>query len=138
MSYTSRNIGNLVNVVHFHPTEHANVTIRGRKGGQRATQSHPCEHGRVRWRPLWIGMAGAALGGIGLVLVAIGSFLPWVRSGAVLRNSYQSISVIRTIGVIRDSPLNLVIDAWTMIVPVITLCVAAYAFGFRRSAATVA
>jgi hypothetical protein len=83
-------------------------------------------------------MAGAALGGIGLVMVAIGTFLPWLRSGSVLRDSYESISAIRTIGIIRDSPLNLIIDAWTMTVPVITLCVAAYAFGFRRSAATVA
>ena len=83
-------------------------------------------------------MAGAVLGGAGLVMVAIGTFLPWVRSGAVLRDSYQSISIVRTIGIIRDSPLNLVIDAWTMTVPVITLCVAAYAFGFRRSAATIA
>lgn len=71
-------------------------------------------------------------------MVAIGTFLPWLKSGAVLRDSYQSISAIRTIGIIRDSPLNLVIDAWTMIVPVVTLCVAAYAFGFRRSAATIA
>ena len=138
MSCTSRNNGNLVNVVHFHPTEHAIITIRGRKWGPRATQSHSCEHCRVRWRPFWIPLAGAALGGIGLAMVAIGSFLPWVKSGAVLRDSYESISVVRTIGVVRDSPLNLLIDAWTMIVPVITLCVAAYAFGFRRSAATIA
>ena len=92
----------------------------------------------MRWRPLGIGVAGAALGGAGLVLVALGTFLPWVRSGAVLRNSCESISVIRTVGVIRDSPLDLVIDAWTMIVPVITVCVALYAFGLRRSAATIA
>ncbi len=83
-------------------------------------------------------MAGAVLGAIGLIMVAVGTFLPWLKSGAVLRDSYESISAIRTIGIIRDSPLNLVIDAWTMIVPVITLCVAAYAFGFRRSAATIA
>jgi hypothetical protein len=83
-------------------------------------------------------MAGAVLGGAGLVMVTIGTFLPWLKSGSVLRDSYESIGAIRTIGIIRDSPLNLVIDAWTMIVPVITLCVAAYAFGFRRSAATVA
>ncbi len=83
-------------------------------------------------------MAGAALGAIGLVMVAVGTFLPWLKSGAVLRDSYESIGAIRTIGVVRDSPLNLVIDAWTMIIPVITLCVAVYAFGFRRSAATIA
>lgn len=138
MSCTSRNNGNFVTAVHFHPNEHADVTIRVRNGGRRATLRHPCEHGPVRWRPLRIGVAGAALGAIGLVMVAVGTFLPWLKSGAVLRDSYESISAIRTIGIIRDSPLNLLIDAWTMIIPVITLCVAAYAFGFRRSAATIA
>jgi hypothetical protein len=138
MSCTSRNNGNFVHAMHFHTIEHVIVTMRGRIGGGRATQRHPCEHDRVRWRPFGIGYAGAAIGGAGLVLVAIGTFLPWLKSGSVLRDSYESISAIRTIGIIRDSPLNLVIDAWTMIIPVITLCVAAYAFGFRRSAATVA
>src|SRR5262249_19251437 len=69
---------------------------------------------------------------------ATGTFLPWFRSGIVLRDSYESISLIRTIGILRDSPLRFALDAWTMIIPVITLCVAAYAFGFRRTAATIA
>jgi hypothetical protein len=98
----------------------------------------PCEHDQVRWRPIGIDIAGAAVGGAGLITIAVGTFLPWLKSGSVLRDSYESISAIRTIGVIRDSPLNLLIDAWTMIVPVVTLCVATYAFGFRRSAAGIA
>src|SRR5919198_438048 len=85
-----------------------------------------------------IGTAGAAAGGIGLVLVAVGTFLPWFRSGLVLRDSYESISLIRTIGLLRDSPLRFALDAWTMIVPAVTLCVATYAFGLRRTAATMA
>ncbi len=72
------------------------------------------------------------------MLIAVGTFLPWFRSGSVLRDSYQSISIIRTIKIINGSPLELVVDAWTMTVPVVTLCIVAYAFGFRRSAATVA
>jgi hypothetical protein len=92
----------------------------------------------VRSRLVTIGFAGAAIGGAGLVLLALGTFLPWFRSGAVLRDSYESISIIRTIRILDGSPLELAIDAWTMIVPVITLCVAAYAFGFRRTAATIA
>ncbi|HEV2779343.1 MAG TPA: hypothetical protein VGX25_08065 [Actinophytocola sp.] len=89
-------------------------------------------------RPLPIGLAGAATCGVGLVLVAVGTFLPWFKSGSVLRDSYESISIIRTIKVLEGSPLTLALDAWTMIIPVITLCVAAYAFGFRRTAATFA
>jgi hypothetical protein len=92
----------------------------------------------VSRRLLTIGIVGAAICGVGLVLVAVGTFLPWFRSGTVLRDSYESISVIRTIKVLEGSPLTLALDAWTMIIPVITLCVAAYAFGFRRIAATFA
>lgn len=92
----------------------------------------------MRARPPSIGIAGAALCGAGLLLIAVGTFLPWFRSGIVLRDSYQSISIVRTIRVLDGSPLTLALDAWTMIIPVITLCVAAYAFGLRRTAATVA
>ena len=96
-----------------------------------------CEHGRVRPRSA-IGLAGAAACGAGLVLVAVGTFLPWFRSGTVLRDSYESIGLIRTIRVLEGGPLTIALDAWTMTVPVITLCVATYAFGFRRTAATLA
>jgi hypothetical protein len=55
----------------------------------------------------------------------------------VLRDSYESIAVIRTIRVLDGSPLALVLDAWVALIPVSTLCVVAYALGLRRSAATV-
>lgn len=84
-----------------------------------------------------IGTAGAVLAGLGLVLLALGTFLPWFRSGVVLRNSYESISLVRTIRVLEDSPLELALDAWTLIVPVATLCVLGYTFGLHRTAATV-
>ncbi len=74
---------------------------------------------------------------LGLTTVAVGTFLPWVRSGSVLRDSYQSIAVLRTIKVVDGSPLSLVLDAWTLLIPVITVCIVVYALGFRRSAATV-
>ena len=84
-----------------------------------------------------LGIAGAALTAVGLVVVAVGTFLPWVRSGAVLRDSYQSISVLRTVKALDDSPLELILDAWTMIIPAVTVCIVLYALGFRRSAATI-
>jgi hypothetical protein len=92
----------------------------------------------VRARPPSIGLAGAAAGATGLLLIAVGTFLPWFRSGQVLRDSYQSISIIRTIRILDGSPLTLALDAWTMIIPVVTLCIAGYAFGLRRSAALLA
>jgi hypothetical protein len=87
--------------------------------------------------PSRIGIGGTCLAAAGLVLIAAGTFLPWVVSGSVLRDSYQSISVLRAVRAVDGSPLELVLDAWTMIIPVITVCVAGYAFGFRRAAATI-
>ena len=84
-----------------------------------------------------VAIAAGALTAAGLVAVGIGTFLPWVKSGSVLRDSYQSIAVIRTIKVLDGSPLALVLDAWTLLIPAITLCVVVYALGFRRSAATI-
>lgn len=84
-----------------------------------------------------VGVAGAVLTAAGLVTLAVGTFLPWVRSGEVLRDSYESIAVIRTIKVLDGSALSLVLDAWTLLIPVSTLCVVAYAVGLRRSAATI-
>lgn len=84
-----------------------------------------------------VALAGAVLAAVGLVTVAVGTFLPWVVSGSVLRDSYESIAIIRTIKVLDGSPLTLVLDAWTLLIPVSTLCLIVYVVGFRRSAATI-
>ncbi len=84
-----------------------------------------------------VGVGGAALTAVGLAAVAVGTFLPWVRSGAVLRDSYQSIALIRTIRVLDGNALALALDAWTLLVPLITLCIVVYAVGFRRTSATI-
>ncbi|WP_157440508.1 hypothetical protein [Actinokineospora inagensis] len=78
----------------------------------------------------------AALTGAGLVVVAVGMFLPWLRSGAVLRDSFQVVGVITTLGFLRGQALELVLRAWFAIIPAITLSVVLYALGFRRSGAT--
>ncbi|TDV42641.1 hypothetical protein [Actinophytocola oryzae] len=83
------------------------------------------------------GLAGAVLTALGLATVAVGTFLPWVVSGSVLRDSYESIAIIRSTRVLDGSPLALVVVAWTLLIPVSTACVVAYAAGFRRSAATI-
>jgi hypothetical protein len=92
----------------------------------------------VRARLVPIGIAGVVTCGAGLVLIAVGTFLPWIRSGLVLRDSYEAIGVVRTIKVLDGGPLSAALDAWTMTIPVITLCATAYALRFRRTAATIA
>jgi hypothetical protein len=94
----------------------------------------PRDATRVRTR---LGVIGAGVAAAGLALVAVGTFLPWVISGSVVRDSYQSISVLRTIQAVDGGPLEIVLDGWTIVVPLVTVCVAAYAFGFRRVAATI-
>ena len=89
---------------------------------------------RVRTR---LGSVAAGVAAVGALLVAVGTFLPWVVSGSVLRDSYESISVIRTVRALDGNPLELVLDGWTMIIPALTLCVVGYALGFRRAAATI-
>jgi hypothetical protein len=84
------------------------------------------------------GLAGAVLTAVGLVVIAVGTFLPWVVSGAVLRDSYESIAFVRTVKVLDGNPLLLVIDAWTLLIPISTLCLVVYALGLRRVAATLA
>jgi len=87
--------------------------------------------------PTRLGTGGAYLAAAGLALVAGGTFLPWVVSGTVLRDSYESISVLRAIDALDGNPLEAVLDGWVMIIPVITLCVGCYAFGFHRTSATI-
>ena len=58
-------------------------------------------------------------GAVGLVGVLLGTFLPWLRSGDVLRNSYASFGVLnRLIGFHGVS--DLAVRAW----PLIGLCCA--------------
>jgi hypothetical protein len=83
-----------------------------------------------------VATAAAAVTAAGLVAIGVGTFLPWVVSGEVLRDSYRSIAFVRTIRVLDGSPLELLLGAWTLLIPVITVCVIGYALGLRRSAAT--
>lgn len=85
-----------------------------------------------------VGLVGAVLTATGLVVVGVGTFLPWVRSGSVLRDSYEAIAIVRTVKVLDGGPLVSIVGAWTLLIPISTLCLVVYATGLRRSAATFA
>ena len=78
----------------------------------------------------------ATLGLLGLVTAVVGMLLPWLRSGAVLRDSFELAGVIQTLGFLRGDVLELLLYGWFALIPVITLSIAAYALGARRVAAT--
>ncbi|MGX7829739.1 hypothetical protein ACTG9Q_32110 [Actinokineospora sp. 24-640] len=82
--------------------------------------------------------AAATIGLVGLVTAVVGMFLPWLRSGAVLRDSFELVGVIQTLGFLRGQALEVLLYAWYGLLPAITLSIAAYALGARRVGATIA
>ncbi|GLZ36802.1 hypothetical protein Acsp05_04270 [Actinokineospora sp. NBRC 105648] len=64
-------------------------------------------------------------------------FLPWLRSGTVLRDSFEVIGVITSLGFLDGDVLELLLYAWFGVIPLVTLSVVAYALGFRRVSATI-
>lgn len=77
---------------------------------------------------------GAGVAAIGLLALVSGTFLPWLRSGSVLRDSYQSIGALR---VLLSSHTGIVamLDGWLAMIPVCSVCVALYALRLRRLSA---
>ncbi|WP_130343135.1 hypothetical protein [Herbihabitans rhizosphaerae] len=71
----------------------------------------------------------------GIVLIVLGTFLDWTRSGSVYRDSYQSIGVLKALDFVEGTALTVLLDVWMAIVPVATVAVIVYAFGLRRNAA---
>lgn len=55
------------------------------------------------------------IGGAGLVLVIVGSFLPWVVSGTVRRSSYAIVGLLSRLGIGEDGPIGALIAGWPLI-----------------------
>lgn len=89
-------------------------------------------HGRMR---SVVARVGASAATVGLLVVVTGTFLPWLRSGSVLRDSYQSVGALRDLigGGVPDAVLN----AWLFVIPVCVLTVALYALRLRRTSAVI-
>lgn len=81
--------------------------------------------------------APAVITAVGLAAVVIGMFLPWLRSGAVLRDSFQVVGVIKSLGFLRGDLLDLLLSAWFGVIPVVTITILAYAVGLSRTSATI-
>jgi len=55
------------------------------------------------------------IGGAGLALVVLGSFLPWVISGNVRRSSYQILGVVGRLGIGDGGALTVLLRVWPFI-----------------------
>ncbi len=77
------------------------------------------------------------LAGGGLALVIAGTFLPWVISGGVLRNSYAIVGIAGRLGVIATPAGALVVSLWPFIGPITMLAWVAGILRLRRTAAAV-
>jgi hypothetical protein len=78
---------------------------------------------------------GAGVATAGLAVLVIGTFLPWLRSGSVLRDSYQSAGALRGLVSGFNAQVGTLLAAWAVIIPWCAVCVAGYAIGLRRTAA---
>ena len=80
-------------------------------------------------------LVGAAVGGGGLVLLVAGTFLPWLRSGSVVRNSYQTVGIARRLTALGEGVLGAATAVWPAVGIAATLCAAVYVMGARRTSA---
>jgi hypothetical protein len=80
----------------------------------------------------FVARLGASVAAVGLAVLVCGTFLPWLRSGAVQRDSYQSVGAWRTL---VEGPLNALLTAWLFVIPACGLCIALYALRLRRLSA---
>jgi hypothetical protein len=82
-------------------------------------------------------LAGPALGSAGLVVLVVGTFLPWLDSGRAQRNSYQTGGALKRLLGLRGLPAAAV-SVWPLVALVCAAVVALFALGWRRSAALLA
>lgn len=75
--------------------------------------------------------------GVGLVVAMVGTFLPWLQSGAVGRNSYAADGAIRRI-LQLDGVVGALLAAWPFLGVVCASAVALLVLGYVRTGATLA
>jgi hypothetical protein len=80
-------------------------------------------------------LSGRILAGLGALLLVAGTFLPWLASGAALRNSYQAMSVARRLTPLGDGATGALLAAWPMFGGITAAILVLYVVGLRRTAA---
>lgn len=83
-------------------------------------------------------LLGAVAGGAGIVVTIVGTFLPWLVSGSVRRNSYAVAGLADRLLLEPGSFGAVVVSAWPYLGPFLLLSVVAAALRRWRTAAVVA
>lgn len=76
----------------------------------------------------------ATVASAGLATVVLGSFLPWLHSGAVQRSSYEMIALADHFELFDSLLISAVLWAWVAVPVACAACVVAYALSLHRSA----
>jgi hypothetical protein len=79
-------------------------------------------------------LATGGLGLAGLGVLVLGTFLPWLRSGQVSRNSYQTGGALQRL-LSLPGPLQTAVSVWPFVGLACAATVALFAIGLHRSAA---
>ncbi len=70
-------------------------------------------------------LAGRAAAAFGAVVALVGTFLPWLASGAVDRSSYELLDIVERLGFSPDGLVGLALTIWPLAPLGLVLCVVA-------------
>jgi uncharacterized membrane protein YjjP (DUF1212 family) len=80
------------------------------------------------------GRLAAALGAVGLVLIVVGTFLPWLHSGRATHNSYQADGAGQRLLAV-SGPTHTLLAAWPFVGLICALVVVLFGLGWAGWAA---
>jgi hypothetical protein len=79
--------------------------------------------------PPWIASSG-------LVVLVVGTFLPWFHSGSVERHSYQAADSVGRLALFDNSFVRAALHIWLAVPLTSTVCLGLFALGLARTGAT--
>jgi uncharacterized membrane protein len=82
-------------------------------------------------------LRSAAVGAVGLVVLVLGTFLPWLQSGRTTRNSYETGGAIRRL-IGTTGLVDYLFVLWPLVGIACAAAVALFLFGLRTLGALVA
>ncbi len=80
----------------------------------------------------------AVLMAVGLAVVCVGAFLPWLRSGAATKSSFELAGVLDRLGPADGPWLTAALTMWIMIPLVSVTSIALAVLGYLRTSGTIA